>query len=152
MNYGAILKRDIQAGNPNCSPRLLAALANSKVDRIRLRVAENPNTAADVLDFLSRDENADVRIAVGVNPSTPSHISNRLAFDQDLNVRFGLAEDVNCPAELLDKLSRDANPYISCRAEQTKHLLTAESRASNIDCHRLFRWIRETDQSGLRYA
>ncbi len=152
MNYGAVLKKYIQAGNPNCSPRLLAALAKSKVDRIRLRVAENPNTATDVLDLLSQDQNADVRIAVGVNPSTPSHISNRLALDEDLNVRFGLAEDINCPTELLDKLSRDPNPYISCRADQTKHLLMAESRANSFDYHRLFRWITEPDQSNLSYA
>jgi hypothetical protein len=152
MNYGAVLKKYIQAGNPSCSPQLLEALAKSKVDRIRLRVAENPGTPKEVLEFLSKDKNADVRVAVGINPSTPSHISNSLASDEDLNVRFGLAEDICCPAELLDKLSHDSNPYISCRARQTKLLLLAEGRPGNVDCHRLFRWVTESEQSGLRYA
>lgn len=151
MNYAAVFKRYIQAGNPNCSPVLLKALSQSQVDRIRLRVAENPNTPVEVLDFLSRDKNAEVRIAVGVNPATPNHISNRLASDEDLNVRFGLAEDMACPPELLDTLSHDANPYISCRAKQTKELLLAESKPS-FDCHPFFRWVTEPDQSGLRYA
>lgn len=152
MNYGAVLKKYIRAGNPSCSPQVLEALAKSKIDRIRLRVAENPVTPKEVLEQLATDPNPDVRIAVGINPSTPSHISNRFADDDDLNVRFGLAEDIACPAELLDKLSRDSNPYISCRANQTKQLRLAEGRATTFDCHRLFRWVTDSDQSGLRYA
>ena len=152
MNYGAVLKKYVQAGNPSCSPQLLAVLAKSEIDRIRLRVAENPRTPKEVLEYLSTDTNPDVRIAVGINPSTPRHISNSLAADDDLNVRFGLAEDMSCPTELLDKLSQDSNPYISCRANQTRQLRVAEGKATNFDYHRLFKWVTDPDQSGLRYA
>ncbi len=152
MNYSSVLKKYVQAGNPNCSPENLKALAASKIDRIRLRVAENPNTPKEALELLSTDTNPDVRVAVGVNPSTPTHISNNLAADADLNVRYGLAEDVTCPTELLDKLSHDSNPYISCRAKQTKHLRMAESRATNLESNQLFRWVTNSDQSGFRYA
>ena len=151
MNYGVVLKKYIQAGNPNCSPRLLAALSKHKVDRIRLRVAENPSTPEEVLTSLAYDRNPDVRVAVGVNPSTPCSVSNSLALDEDLNVRFGLAEDLSCPTELLDKLLLDPNPYVSCRARQTKQLLLAEERVNNFDYHRFFRWCTDND-SGFSYA
>ena len=32
VNYGAVFKRYIQAGGPNCSPLLLEAVAKSKVE------------------------------------------------------------------------------------------------------------------------
>jgi len=151
MNYGAFFNKYIQAGDPSCSPQILAALARHKVDRIRLRVAENTSTPAEVLESLSADRNADVRIAVGVNPATPAYVSNRLACDQDLNVRFGLAEDISCPGALLEILSRDSNPYISCRARQTKQLLLAEERVNNFDYNHFFRWCTDND-SGFSYA
>jgi hypothetical protein len=152
MKYADILKY-VQAGNPNCSPELLEALARDKVDRIRLRVAENPGTPIDILELLAADQNVDVRIAVGTNPSTPLHIRYSMAFDSDQNVRLGLAEDLNTSIELLDKLSHDVNPYVSCRAEQTKELILSQGQPNTFDCHRFFRWANQgADQPGLRFA
>jgi len=152
MKYADIIKY-VQAGNPGCSPEMLEALAKDRVDRIRLRVAENPATPIDILELLATDKNVDVRIAVGTNPSTPAHISYGLAFDSDANVRLGLAEDLNTPIELLDKLRQDLNPYVSCRAEQTKELIVAQGQLQPPTCHRFFRWATKGgDQPELRYA
>jgi hypothetical protein len=152
-SYTDILSNYIKAGSQSCSPQLLAELAHSEVDRIRLRVAENPRTPVDILELLACDKNADVRIAAGTNPSTPMHISYSLAFDEDPNVRLGLAEDINTPVELLDKLMEDDNPYVSCRAGQTKELILSHNQPRDFGCHRFFRWASKgADQPELRYA
>lgn len=143
----------IKVGSHNCSKQLLADLAHSPVERIRIRVAENPRTPLEILEILAADKNADVRIAVGTNPSTPPYISYGLAFDQDANVRLGLAEDMNCPMELLEKLAEDTNPYVSCRAAQTKEYILARAQANTFGCQRFFRWPPVgMDQTGLKYA
>ncbi|MBS1955257.1 MAG: hypothetical protein JST89_13810 [Cyanobacteria bacterium SZAS-4] len=152
MKYGAGLKKYVQAGDQSCSPEKLQALAKSKVDRIRLRVAENDHAPKEALELLARDCNPDIRIAVGINPNTPPHIRFSLAADEDVNVRFGLAEEITCPVELLEKLCQDNNPYVSCRANQTRQLRFAEPRASNFECKRLFRWVSDCDFPGFKYA
>ncbi|MDR3617240.1 MAG: hypothetical protein P4L53_27035 [Candidatus Obscuribacterales bacterium] len=152
MNYSDILKY-VQAGDPNCSPEMLEDLARDKVDRIRLRVAENPGTPIEVLELLAADKNVDVRIAVGTNSSTPPNVRRNLAFDHDLNVRLGLAEDLQTPLELLNMLCHDTNPYVSCRAEQTKALVISPSAPINIDCLRIWRWAtKDAERPGLRCA
>lgn len=152
-SYGDALNHYIKAGSENCSPTLLSELAHSEVDRIRLRVAENPRTPPEVLEILANDKNPDVRVAAGTNPSTPSVITYSLAFDEDLNVRFGLAENLGTSVELLDKLSHDANPYVSCRAAETKELIRSRSEPNAFTCQRFFRWmIKGTDQPELRHA
>jgi hypothetical protein len=152
MNHSDILKY-VQAGDPNCSPEVLEDLARDEVDRIRLRVAENTATPTEVLEFLAEDKNVDVRIAVGTNSSSPPDVRRNLAFDQDLNVRLGLAEDPNTSLEVLNILSRDANPYVSCRAEQTKTLVFSPSEPINIDSHRIWRWAtKDGERPELRYA
>ncbi len=143
----------VRAGSQNCSPQLLAELARSEVDRIRLRVAENSYAPLEVLELLATDKNPDVRIAVGTNPSTPMHIKFSFAFDEDPNVRFGLAEDMNTPMELLDKLIEDSNPYVSCRAQETKEMNLSRVQPHAFDCHRFFRWASKcADSSELKYA
>lgn len=150
--YSDILSNYVRAGSEN-SPQLLAELARSEVDRIRLRVAENSHAPLEVLEVLAADKNPDVRIAVGTNPSTPTHIKYSFAFDEDPNVRLGLAEDMNTPLELLDKLIEDANPYVSCRAEETKELILSQGQPHEFACHRFFRWASKgADQAELRYA
>jgi len=152
-SYADILTNYVKAGRENCSSQLLAELARSEVDRIRVRVAENPKTPIEVLEVLATDRNADVRTAVGTNPSTPAHISYGLAFDEDPNVRLGLAEDLNTPLELLDKLIEDANPYVSCRAKQTKELIVLQGQPNDHECHRFFRWATQNaDRTDFRYA
>ena len=151
--YADILSNYVRAGSENCSPQLLADLARSEVDRIRLRVAENPYAPLAVLELLAADKSPDVRIAVGTNPSTPAQIKYSFAFDEDPNVRFGLAEDTNTPMELLEKLIEDPNPYVSCRAEETKELILSRGQPHAFDRHRFFRWANKgVDQSELRYA
>lgn len=155
--YGDALNNYIKAGSPTSSPKLLAAMAYSEVDQIRLRVAENPRTPITALELLAKDKNADVRIAVGTNPSTPRILSYVLACDADPNVRLGMADDVNTPVELLDKLSQDLNPYVSHRAAQTKRIVLSQSKTERkqkpIGLHQFFRWNRkDTDKRKLSYA
>jgi hypothetical protein len=151
--YADTLSNYVRAGSENCSPQLLAELARSEVDRIRVRVAENPFAPLEVLELLATDKNPDVRIAVGTNHSTPTHIKYSFAFDEDPNVRFGLAEDMNSPIELLDKLIDDSNPYVSCRALETKEMILSRGQPHAFDCHRFFRWASKcADSSELRYA
>lgn len=151
--YADILSNYVRAGSESCSAQLLADLAHSEVDRIRLRVAENSCAPPEVLELLATDKNADVRIAVGANPSTPEHIRYSLAFDEDPNVRFGLAEDMNTPMDLLNKLIEDSNPYVSCRAEETKEMILSRDQPHKFDCHRFFRWASKcTDSSEFRCA
>lgn len=143
----------VKAGSQSCAPQMLAELAHSEIDRIRLRVAENPATPVDVLELLACDKNADVKIAVGTNPSTPAHVSYSLAFDEDPNVRLGLAEDMNTPMELLEKLMEDWNPYVSHRAGQTKEYILSHGEPKPLQCHRFFRWATAgADQPDLKYA
>ncbi len=152
-SYADILTNYVRAGSENCSPQLLAQLAHSEVSRIRLRVAENALTPVEVLEELSLDKNPDVRIAVGTNPSTPFHLKLSLAFDEDTNVRLGLAEDMNTPLELLDRLAVDANPYVSCRAAQTKEYILSHRKQNNARSNRFFGWVNANeDPPGLRYA
>ncbi|HEY9681579.1 MAG TPA: hypothetical protein V6C86_08355 [Oculatellaceae cyanobacterium] len=143
----------IKAGSQNCYPHLLAELAHSDVDQIRIRVAENPRTPIEILEILAKDKNADVRVAVGINPSTPAHISGSLAFDEDPNVRLGLADDLNTPIELLEKLREDGNPYVSCRAVQTLEYIALQEQPKRIGRDRFFRWANiDADQPELKYA
>jgi hypothetical protein len=151
--YTDILKNYVRASSHSCSPLMLERLAHSDIDRIRLRVAENPKTPVDVLETLALDRNPDVRIAVGSNPSTPPHVSFSLAFDEDPNVRLGLAEDMSTPMELLDKLMEDPNPYVSCRAEQTKEYILSQGKPSTLGCRWFFtRANRSMEPPELRYA
>ncbi len=151
--YTDILSNYVRAGSESCSPQVLAELAQSEVDRIRLRVAENSNAPLAVLELLASDKNPDVRIAVGTNPSTPTHIKQSFAFDEDPNVRFGLADDLNTPMELLDQLIDDSNPYVSCRAQETKEIILSRCQPHALDCHRFFLWAsRCADPAELRYA
>lgn len=62
----------------------------------------------------------------------------RTDFDEDRNVRLGLAEDMNTP-KLLYKLLEGSNPYVSCRAEETKEMILSRGQPHPFDCHRLFR-------------
>ncbi|MBY0357975.1 MAG: hypothetical protein K2W82_08240 [Candidatus Obscuribacterales bacterium] len=151
--YTNILNNYVKVGSQSCSPRLLAELAHSEVDRIRLRIAENPRTPVEVLEILAADKNADVRVAVGINPSTPPHISFRLAFDEDPNVRLGLADDLSTPIALLEKLMDDPNPYVSCRAKQTRELISSGKESGVYKCRRFFRWCgRAAENSRPQYA
>lgn len=151
--YADTLSNYVRAGCESCSPQSLAELAQSEVDRIRVRVAENSRAPLEVLELLSSDKSPDVRIAVGTNPSTPAHIRYSFAFDEDPNVRFGLAEDMNTPMELLEKLVEDSNPYVSCRAKETKEIILSRGEPQAFDCHRFFRWVSKcADSSELRYA
>lgn len=147
--YGDVLSSYIKAGS-NCSPEVLAAMANSDIDRIRLRVAENPKTPTAVLEALSKDKNPDVRIAVGTNPSTPATVSCTLAFDDNPNVRLGLADDTNTPVELLEQLCTDDNPYISYRAEETLKIIGSNGKARRIG-NSLLKWAG-VDRTDLKYA
>lgn len=150
--YGDMFAHYVKAGSQSCSQQLLEELAHSKIDRIRLRVAENPRTPLDTLELLASDNNPDVRVAVGTNPSTPAYISYRLAFDEDPNVRLGLADDVNTPIELLAKLMEDENPYVSYRAAQTKDIVLSQGKPRSFG-KRLLRWIKKgTDEPELRFA
>lgn len=152
-SYADILSNYVTAGSQSCSSETLEALAHSEVERIRLRVAENPKTPSDLLEILAKDKSPDVRIAVGTNPSTPPLIAFRLAFDEDTNVRLGLADDMNTPVEVLDKLMEDSNPYVSCRASQTKEYILSQGKPNSFGCHRFFRWASKGfDHGELRYA
>lgn len=150
--YGDVIGNYVKAGSQSCSPELLAAMAHSDIDRIRLRVAENPRTPRDILELLAADKNPDVRVAVGTNPSTPPLTCYGLAFDEDVNVRLGLADDVNTPIELLEKLSEDGNAYVSHRALETKQIVLSQGRARRAG--RLFvNWLKSNmNAPGLRFA
>lgn len=143
----------IKAGGQNCYPHLLAELAHSEVDRVRIRVAENPRTPIEILEILATDKNPDVRVGVGTNPSTPAQISGRLAFDEDPNVRLGLADDLNTPIELLEQLREDGNPYVSCRAAQTLEYIASQEQPKRIGRNRFFGLVNiDADQPELKYA
>lgn len=143
----------IKAGSQSSSPEVLEELADSKFDRIRLRVAENVKSPINVLEKLSRDNNSDVRIAVGTNPAAPLAVCLPLALDGDPNVRLGLANDLSTPVELLDKLVEDANPYICCRAKQTKDLILSKQDKPSFG-QEMARWANSImeDSTELRYA
>ena len=150
--HGDIISNYVKAGSQSCSPEVLEILARSDVDRIRLRVAENPKTPKDILELLASDRNPDVRVAVGTNPSTPGYVSYRLALDEDANVRLGLADDVATPLELLEKLMEDLNPYVSCRAAQTRNIVLSEGKARTLG-EKLLRWVKKgLDEPELRFA
>jgi len=150
--YRDLLTDYIKAGSRSCSPEVLAALAHSEIDRIRLRVAENPRTPEHILEVLATDKNADVRVAVGINPSTHPLISYQFAFDEDPNVRLGLAEDINTPIELLEKLTEDSNPYVSCRAAQTKDIVLSQGKSRTYR-RQFIRWLKKgMTEPELRYA
>ncbi len=150
---GEIFSDYIKAGSADCAVEEMEELAKSKYDRIRLRVAENPNSPHHVLELLAKDNNPDVRIAVATNPETPLPVSLALAFDEDPNVRLGLAIDFSTPMELLEKLVDDANPYISCRAIQTREGILSRKNVASLG-QDLLNWANNVvdGSSELQYA
>lgn len=152
--FADALGQYIKAGSQSCSPEVLEQLAKSDIDRIRLRVAENPNTPASALKALSQDRCPDVRIAVGINPSTHTEVRQMLAQDEDLTVRLGLAEDINSPLSILDILAQDSNPYVACKAEQTKAIILSHIERSGSGEQTFVNWVRQGFDQGRqsRYA
>lgn len=152
-NCGDIFSEYIKAGSADSAVEEMESLAKSKYDRIRLRVAENPNSPQHVLELLAKDGNPDVRVAVATNPQTCLSVSLPLALDEDPNVRLGLATDLSTPMELLEKLVDDVNPYISCRAIQTREVLLSKKNVASLG-QDLLNWANNVvdGTSELQYA
>lgn len=82
-------------------------------------VVENISGAPEVLSQMAADKHPEVRTAVADNPASPVGILMALAHEPDVDVRYSLAENHNMPSPVLSELTRDENPYVATRAQDT---------------------------------
>ena len=82
-------------------------------------VVENIGEAPEILSQMAADKHPEVRTAVADNPASPVGTLMALAHDPDVDVRYSLAENNNMPSPVLSELTRDENPYVATRAQDT---------------------------------
>jgi hypothetical protein len=102
--------------------KILAKLASSNNDEIRVSVAFNSNAPMEALALLASDDNISVRGAVARNISAPKHILQTLANDANGAVRKWVAWNRKAPEEILKKLSTDTHEAV--RAEVGRNYKT----------------------------
>jgi hypothetical protein len=131
-----VLANYVKAGQETTNPQELRLLAESSLDRVRLRVAENPNSPRDVLAHLAKDPVSEIRAAVAVNPACPKKLRTNIAKDEDASVRWVIAEDPHTDPELLRELADDTNPYVSVRAKKTLDALENRNKSHTFPTRR----------------
>ncbi|MDP3510869.1 MAG: hypothetical protein Q8T09_23075 [Candidatus Melainabacteria bacterium] len=87
--------------------------------QLLVAVVENIGKAPETLSQMAADKHPEVRTAVADNPAAPVSTLMALAHDPDVDVRYCLAENNNLPSPVLSELTRDENPYVASRAQDT---------------------------------
>lgn len=118
-----LLQLYVAAGATTTPAEKLAKLANSRCERIRIRVAENDNTPPDVLMKLAEDTSPEVRVAVATNRYAPLAAVEMVSRDEDVTVRHLMAQSINVPVTVLESLSDDDNAWVRVEANKTLEIL-----------------------------
>lgn len=128
-----LLQLYVAAGATTTPAEKLAKLANSRCERIRIRVAENDKTPPEVLMKLADDESPDVRVAVATNRYAPLAAVEKVSRDQDVSVRHLMAQSINVPVSVLETLSDDDNAWVRIEANKTLEILKTWTRQELAD-------------------
>lgn len=118
-----LLQLYVAAGATTTPVEKLAKLANSRCERIRIRVAENESTPPDVLMKLAKDNSPEVRVAVATNRYAPLAAIEKISCDEDVSVRHLMAQSINVPVSVLESLADDDNAWVRIEADKTLEIL-----------------------------
>ena len=92
--------------NPNITPEILARLADSGSDRVKMWVARKPKTPANVLERLAKGRMAE---HVCRNPNIPRELLDKLVVHGSSDVLCSIAVTESTPVDILERLSHNGS-------------------------------------------